>query len=110
MKTSYQTGTILNEMENLIAYSCQSSDISTEKFDTFHSALIKKHFGALEANINRETKTLELKVAVRENNYAHINITYKSLENFLKSCLEDDLGSLAFYQNMLTFYNVGISE
>lgn len=110
MRTSYQPNTILNEMHNLIAYSCQSNQVSMANFDTFHTALIKKHFEAIEVDIQRDIKNISLKVMVKNNQYVHVNLSYNTLEDFLKSCLEDDLGSLAFYQNMLTFYNVGVSN
>ncbi|WP_121666818.1 hypothetical protein [Mesonia aquimarina] len=110
MRTSYQSDTILNEMNNLIAYSCQSNEVSTSNFNTFHTALIKKHFEAIEVDIQRELKNIELKVLIKDNQYVHVNLSYNTLEDFLKSCLEDDLGSLSFYQNMLTFYNVGVSN
>ena len=106
MRTSYQPDTILTEMNNLITYSCNNQNVSTERFSTFHKALLKKHFEASEVSIDLEQNTLHLKILVENNKYVNVNFEYQSLEALLKSCLEKDDNSLGFYQNMLTFYNV----
>ncbi|TQD39600.1 hypothetical protein [Haloflavibacter putidus] len=106
MRTSYQSTTILREMNNLITYSCNNQNISTERFSTFHKALLKKHFEASEVSIDIKENTLHLQILVESNKHVNVNFEYQSLEALLKSCLEKDNGSLGFYQNMLTFYNV----
>ncbi len=106
MRTSYQSDVILKEMNNLITYSCNNQNVSTERFSTFHKALLKKHFEASEVAIDIEQKNLHLKISVETGKYVNVNFEFQSLETLLKSCLEKDNGSLGFYQNMLTFYNV----
>lgn len=106
MKITYQPRDILKEMNNLISYSCNNEAISTNRFATFHKALIKKHFEASEVEINLNQNNLFLKIPIEANRYATINFEFKDFEALLKSCIEDDLESLFFYQNMLSFYNV----
>tara|TARA_B100001146_G_scaffold113700_1_gene100198 strand:+ start:653 stop:973 length:321 start_codon:yes stop_codon:yes gene_type:complete len=103
MKTTYNDNAILQEMNNLIHFSCTQS---TPKLEKFQQALIKKHFGALEVNNDKVKNEIHLKLMVKEGQYTNVIVQYTSYEEFLKSCLEDDLGNLSFYQNMLTFYNV----
>ncbi|MAN27445.1 MULTISPECIES: hypothetical protein [Mesonia] len=105
MKTTYENNAILQEMNKLISSSCQQVN---PKFEKFQQALIKKHFGALQATNDLLKKEVHLKLMVKEGQYTHVVVQYNNFEEFLKSCLEDDLGNLSFYQNMLTFYNTSV--
>ncbi|HIB38217.1 hypothetical protein [Mesonia sp.] len=102
MKTTYNNNAILQEMNNLIRFSCSQS---SPKLQKFQEALIKKHFGALEVSNDVNNNEIHLKLMVKKGQYTNVVVQYSSYEDFLKSCLEDDLGNLSFYQNMLTFYN-----
>ena len=106
MKTTYNNNAILQEMNNLIRFSCLQSSPKLEKFQ---EALIKKHFGALEVINDAVKKEIHLKLMVRKGQYTNVVVQYTNYEEFLKSCLEDDLGNLSFYQNMLTFYNTRVA-
>jgi len=102
MKTTYNNNAILQEMNNLIKFSC---DQHSPKLEKFQQALLKKYFGAIEVENNFNDKEIRLKLVVKENQYINVLVNYTNYEDFLNSCLEDDLGNLSFYQNMLTFYN-----
>ncbi len=105
MKTTYKNNAILQEMNKLISSSCHQINPKLEKFQ---QALIKKHFGALEVSNDSLNKEVHLKLMVKEGQYTNVVVQYNNFEEFLKSCLEDDLGNLSFYQNMLTFYNTNV--
>jgi hypothetical protein len=106
MKTSYHTNSILKEMNKLIRFSCQHHSTKLEKFQ---QALIKKYFGAMEVKNDTLSKEINLKLLVKKGQYTNVTVQYTNFEKFLQSCLEDDLGNLSFYQNMLTFYNVNVA-
>ncbi|SHI88742.1 hypothetical protein SAMN04488096_105250 [Mesonia phycicola] len=102
MKTYYTNNVILQEMNNLIHSSCTQNSPQLQKFQT---ALIKKYFGALEVSCSNAKKEIYLKLAVKKGQYTNVTVHYNNLENFLKSCVENDSSNLSFYQNMLIFYN-----
>ncbi|HET8839789.1 MAG TPA: hypothetical protein VFM82_12435 [Flavobacteriaceae bacterium] len=104
--TTYQSTTILQEVRNLITYSCRNESSRTGRFDTMHRAIIKKHFNASEVHIERGKTTINLNIEVRKGEYVRVNFECPDMEAFLKSCIEKDHTSLAFYQQMLTYYNV----
>ncbi|MBW2962467.1 DnaA ATPase domain-containing protein [Mesonia aestuariivivens] len=103
MKTTYDNQEIIQEMNNLIHFSCTENNQQLEKFQ---EALIKKYFAAVEVKIDKPNQEIHLKLMVKKAQYANVIVNYKNFEEFLKSCLEDDLGNLSFYQNMLMFYNI----
>lgn len=104
--TTYQSSIILREVNNLITYSCQDSGSGTERFNTMHCAIIKKHFQAFDVAIHREQGEVDMKIPVKENYYIQVHLKCPDLEGLLKSCIEKDADNLSFYQHMLTYYNV----
>ena len=104
--TTYQSKTILREVHNLITYSCRNKNSRTGCFDNMHRAIIKKHFKASEVEIERNSSKVYLKIEVQKGEYVRVNFECPDLESFLRSCVEKDHTSLAFYQQMLTYYNV----
>lgn len=104
--TTYQSDIILNEVNNLITYSCRNNMIRSTSFHTMYRAIIKKHFNAFDVTIREEGMEIDMKIRATDNEYVNVSFKCPNLENFLKSCIENDRSSLSFYQNMLTYYNV----
>ena len=104
--TTYQSNTILKEVNNLIIYSCRSRASKFGHFDPIHRAIIKKHFNAFDVVIHEDRQEIDLKIEAKEKNYVGVSFKCLDLEAFLKSCIEKDRTSLAFYQHMLMYYNV----
>ncbi len=104
--TTYQSSIILKEVHNLITYSCRNKSSRIGGFDTMHLAIIKKYYKASDVQIKRSDSEISLKIEVRKGEYVHVDFKCPDMESFLKSCIEKDGNSLAFYQHMLTYYNV----
>lgn len=104
--TTYQSSIILEEVDNLITYSCRDKSASTGRFNPIHRAIIKKHFNASEVSFHHDHQAVDLKIQAKENDFVNVSFKCPNLEGFLKSCIENDRNSLAFYQHMLTYYNV----
>lgn len=104
--TTYQSDIILNEVNNLITYSCRNKMIRSTNFHTLYRAIIKKHFNAFDVIICEEDMEINMKIRATNNDYVNVSCKCPDLEGFLKSCIENDRSSLSFYQNMLTYYNV----
>ncbi|HET8809099.1 MAG TPA: hypothetical protein VFM65_02410 [Flavobacteriaceae bacterium] len=104
--TTYQSTVILKEVNNLITHSCRGEMARTGRFNTMHRAIIKKHFNAREVFIHDDLREIGLKIEAKENEFVNVNFKCPNLESFLKSCIENDRNSLAFYQHLLTYYNV----
>lgn len=102
--TSFQSHIILNEVQNLINYSCQGNRSDIARFNTMHSAFIKKHFHASEVVIHNEKEEIDMKIPDKENDFVNICLKCPDLEGFLISCIGKDSDSLAFYENMLSYY------
>ncbi len=100
---------IIDEVKNLISYSLISNDVDTQKFESLHSAVLKKYFEAKDIKINYLTQTIDLKLPISNNNYTGITFECLDLNNFLQSCLKSDEQSLFFYQNLLTHYNIVVA-
>lgn len=106
MKTTYESETILEEINKLISLSCQSDHAKSERFKPMHRALIKKYFNASEVSINDQEQCIIMKVQLDNKEYATTQYKCSNLEGFLKSCIKKDADSLRFYENMLTYYNL----
>lgn len=105
--TTYQSSVILRELENLIAYTCRNQVSHPEHVDSFHRALLKKYFNAGEVVVNHEKQEVFMTLPVNDGKgFIPVNLETGNLEGFFKSCIEDDLRSLAFYQNMLGYYTI----
>lgn len=105
--TTYQSNRILDEVENLIAYTCRNQVSHPERADSFHRALIKKYFNASEVAIDHKNHELFMTLTMPEGkDDIPVHLKLEDLESFLKACIEDDLRSLAFYQNMLGYYTI----
>ncbi len=99
------------EIENLISRSCSSRTI-TKKFEDLHIAIIKKYYNAVEVSIDYPRKRVEMDIIMDDNDYdpktvntnlptLRLNLLFKNLKEYLKSCLEKDNKSIAFYAGLI---------
>ncbi|WP_299530025.1 hypothetical protein [Ulvibacterium sp.] len=111
MENSSLKGRILTEIENLISQSCANQK-TTSKFEKFHIALLKKHYNAAEVSIDYHRKRVKMNIVMDDTCYdpktinlylpmLHVNLFFKNLKEFLKSCIEQDSKSLGFYAGLL---------
>lgn len=111
MKNSKLEGRILMEMENLIAESCVKRQVD-QNFAPLHAALIKKHYNASEVSIDYHRRRVEMDLVFNDKDYdpktvnlylptLHMNLWFRDLCDFLKSCIDYDTKSLAFYASLL---------
>ncbi|UJH68738.1 hypothetical protein [Allomuricauda sp. SCSIO 65647] len=114
METSRLTTRILMETEKLIMQSC-ASDTFDKKSTDLHKLIIKKHYNAADVAIDYVRHRINMDVIISEEDYdpktvnlalatVPVNIFFKNLCDFLKSCLEKDVKSLAFYSRILMQY------
>lgn len=111
MEKSSLRGRILTEIESLISRSCAKGKMTT-KFQNFHELIVKKHYNAADVSIDYHRKRIEMDIVLDDKLYdprtvnmnvptLHANLLFKNLKDFLKSCLETDKNSLAFYAGLL---------
>ncbi|GAB5474929.1 MAG: hypothetical protein Mars2KO_30280 [Maribacter sp.] len=107
MENSNLTGRILMEMEDLIAQSCPQQKVD-QHFESLHVDLIKKYYNATEVSIDYHRKRVEMDLVVNDTDYdpktvnlylptLHVNLRYRDLRDFLKSCVDQDTKSIVFY-------------
>ena len=102
---------ILLETERLILNSCSTKKKSRE----LHKAILKKYYNAVDINIDYSKHRVTMDVIVNDEDYKHTQVntaiatipmilSFKSICNLLRSCLEQDVKSLAFYDRLLRDY------
>ena len=100
------------EMEKLIARSSAKGKM-TKKVQSFHEAIIKKHYNASDVIIDYHRHRVKMNIVMDEKGYdpktinmdlaiLPMNLFFKNLREFLKSCLERDAKSIAFYAKLIT--------
>lgn len=105
---------ILMETERLILNSCSKS-VFSKKSTELHSAILKKYYNAADVNIDYERHRVNMDVVLCDNEYdpkkvnlviatLPVNLSFKDIYFLLKSCLEKDVKSLAFYARLLRDY------
>ena len=116
MENQSLKGRILKELESLISRSCSRRERSG-KFRRLHQLLIQKHYNATDVNIDYHRKRVTLEVVSDDLAYQpgklninlstfRANLLFNNLKEFLRSCVETDHKSLAFYAWLLrTYYN-----
>ncbi len=101
----------LIEMENLIVESCMQQE-NISDYSPIHQSVIQNHYNATDVAIDYHRRRVVLSLVVDDANYdynklntniptLHVNLRYRNLETFLKSCLDTDTKSLLFYANLL---------
>ncbi len=114
MENSNLKGRILMEMEDLIAQSCPKQKVSPN-YETLHVAILKKHYNAAAVSIDYHRRRVEMDVVMDDKDYdpktvnlfmptLHVNLLFRNLRDFLKSCIDYDNKSLAFYASLLRSY------
>lgn len=114
MGNSRLTTRILMEMENLITKSSTSENI-TSRFQDLHKSILRKHYNAADVEIDYHRHRIKMDVVLDDKEYdpstinmvvstVPVNLFYKKLDTFLKSCLLEDVKSLAFYAGLLRRY------
>lgn len=115
METSRLTTRILMEIERLIARSCSDTEVSLQ-YQDLHKVLLRKHYNAADVSIDYSRHRVKMDIIVSDTDYdpstinvalrtVPVNLFFKNLFDFLKSCLEKDVKSLAFYSRLLMQYN-----
>lgn len=113
MENSSLRGRILREIENLIAQSPKQK--VPLKFENLHVALVKKHYNATDVSIDYHRRRVEMDIVMDDQAYdpqkvntnlptLHANLWFRNLSEFLRSCLDNDNRSLAFYASLLKSY------
>lgn len=114
MENSNLKGRILKEMEGLITESCPKKKI-TPDFETLHIALLKKHYNAADVSIDYHRRRVEMQIVMDDKDYdpktvnlymptLHVNLWFRNLRDLMKSCIDYDNKSLAFYASLLSTY------
>ena len=112
METLNVKSRVLMEMEKLIARSSAKGKM-TKKIQSFHEAIIKRHYNAADVVIDYHRHRVKMNIVMDEEVYdpktinmnltiLPMNLFFKNLRVFLKSCLERDAKSIAFYAKLIT--------
>ena len=112
MKESKLSAKIILELEKLIENSEFSTKEANSSLEEFHIALLKKYYNAAAVKIDYHRHRVQLDIVVNDNEYdvSNVNIGlttlpanlyYNSLIPFLKTCIETDAKSIAFYASLL---------
>ncbi len=120
MRNSKLQEEISMEIEDMISQSCTDQKM-TAKAKSLHIAIIKKHYNATDVNIDYHRKRVALDIVMDDTDYdpnkvnlyvptLHANLLFKSLCDFLKSCIDKDRRSLAFYTSLLRTFKKKESE
>ena len=99
------------EIEEMISQSCTDQKM-TARARNLHIAILKKYYNATEVNIDYHRKRVALDIVMDDTVYdpnkvnvyiptLHANLLFKNLCDFLKSCIDRDNRSLAFYSTLL---------
>ena len=102
------------ELESLISRSCAKSKM-TKNFQSLHRAVIKNHYNATDVSIDYHRKRIAMDIVMNEKDYdpqkinlklptLYTNLFFTNLCEFLKSCIDSDNRSLAFYAGLLKSY------
>lgn len=110
MKTNKKD--VVNDLKLLIDISClKGGDIKTSEL--FHKMLVGISYKAVDVSIDYDRKRIYMNVITDQNYYdlemlnpylaseMSVNLTYKDLNLFLKSCIIEDLDSLNYYYSNL---------
>ncbi|MGB5818468.1 MAG: hypothetical protein WBG90_03215 [Saonia sp.] len=114
MENSNLKGRILMEIENLISRSCPNRKMP-KNFENLHVAIVKKHYNATDVSIDYHRKRIAMDIVMDDNDYdpqkvnlhvptLHANLLFQNLRDFLKSCIDKDNRSVAFYAGLLRSY------
>ncbi|MBT8184953.1 MAG: hypothetical protein KJN76_08935 [Eudoraea sp.] len=114
MENTSIRGRVLMEIESLISRSCAKGKM-TKRFQDLHQVIVKKHYNAADVSIDYHRKRIAMDIVMDDKLYdpktvnlnvptLHANLLFRNLKEFLKSCLDTDNNSLAFYAGLLRSY------
>tara|TARA_R110002012_G_scaffold263456_1_gene446243 strand:+ start:79459 stop:79833 length:375 start_codon:yes stop_codon:yes gene_type:complete len=115
MENSSLKEKVISEIENLISQSAPNRE-NSQKFKNLHVAILKKHYNASDVSIDYHRNRVAMDIIMDDsvydpkkvNTYMPIfraNLLFKNLNDFLKSCLDQDHKSLAFYASLLRSFS-----
>lgn len=96
---------IIDEVKNLLTYSCTEHHEADSPFVSLHKGLVKLYFEARSVEIDYMNKKMKVEIPISNRNYTTVSFDCQDLERFLKSCIRSDKKSLLYYQNVLTYYS-----
>lgn len=96
---------IIDEVKNLLTYSCSQLNEKDSPFLSLHKGLVKLYFEARNVEIDYVNQKMKVEIPINKKEYTTICFDCQDLERFLKSCLRSDKRSLVYYQNVLSYYN-----
>ena len=114
MENSGLQGRILMEIENLIAFNSPKQKVP-QKLENLHVAILKNHYNAADVSIDYHRRRVEMAIVMDDNDYdpkkinfcvptLHTNLWFRNLCDFMKSCIDYDTKSVAFYASLLRSY------
>ena len=114
MENSKLRGRVLIEIENLVIRSCPEQKIPQE-FENLHVAILKNHYNAADVVFDYHRRRVEMAIVMDDSAYdpgkaniflptLHVNLWFRNLCDFLKSCIDSDSKSVAFYAGLLKSY------
>ncbi|WP_276389275.1 hypothetical protein [Eudoraea chungangensis] len=114
MEKAKLRGRILKDLENLISRTCAKGKM-TKRVQQIHSSIIKNHYNATDVYIDYHRKRVVMEILLDDSNYDpktinlsmptfNANFIFTSLCDFLKSCMDEDHKSLAYYSGLLSSY------
>ncbi len=114
MKNSNLKGRILQEMNTLIVKSCLGQKITLND-ENLHIAILRNHYNAADVAIDYHRRRVEMDLVLDDRNYdpkminlematLRANLWFRNLRDFLKSCLDKDTRSIAYYATLIRTY------
>ena len=101
-------------MDDLITESSTRKNI-TSRFQDLHKSILRKHYNAADVEIDYHRQRIKMDVVLNDYEYdpkkinivvstMPLNLSYNNLGAFLKTCLTEDVSTLAFYATLLKQY------
>lgn len=114
MENSILRRRILMQIENLIARSYPKQKVP-QNIENLHVAILKKHYNAADVSIDYHRRRVEMEIIMDDSAYdpkkvnlciptLHANLWFRNLYDFMKSCIDHDSRSIAFYASLLKSY------
>lgn len=103
--TAFQPSEIIEEVKNLVSYSCNDCPEGSAPFSSLHKGLVKVYFEAKHVEIDYENQKVKVELPVTATEYTTVSFDCQNLERFLNSCVKTDKKSLLYYQNVLSYYS-----
>lgn len=114
MEKTWLRAKIISEFKDLITLSCSNQKM-IRKFQDLHITILKKHYNAVDIFIDYHRNRIYMDIVLDDSFYnsrkvilnmpvVKTNLWYSNLFTFLKTCVEKDDKSIAFYASLLQAY------